>query len=615
MKKIIAVFAAAALAVSAVTASFAADTDINAVVSVEKFTLGAGYVVEPELITVPEGASASDAVFAVFEKNGIDAQSPDYLTKVEDSDTEINVPKPIIDALGGGDCIGGRADLNYLAGGDYTAYGGWLYTVNNTIPSVGMSDYALKDNDVIRVQFSVYGWGEDLLPGASYGYCTAMTGVEFADKDALTAKIAALRSTEQDEVLKGSAVYNEALNTAAGFGVSQTAVDAAREAISLDKLAAELEESRAVRNAYLGAQSALREGALSFGGEWKVLALARGEYSWLDSANMEYYDSYYNDTAAELKKNNGVLDTNRPTDYARTAIALTSIGRDASDVEGYNLIEKLADFDVVSNQGINGIIYTLLALDANGYEIPQTDAANPVSRGKLVNAVLEAADADGAWGWMQGSPDEDLTAMAIQALAPYYNKNEKVKTAVDNALAWLSERQCESGGYASWGTENSCSAAQVLAALCALGINPDTDSRFIKNGITIPQAITAYAVDGGYCYMLSDKSLNAMATQQAAYSLASYYRVMSGKTSLYDMSDVMLGTEITEGKDGSVQVYSSKKLNGDIIFKNADGSVRIADAEIQRGETSIDADGADEIYIWSSVENMLPLCGKWSRYE
>ena len=381
--------------------------------------------------------------------------------------------------------------------------------------------------------------------------------------------------------------------------------------------AAEIEESGNVRNAYLGAQTALREGSLSFGDEWKALAVARGEYNWLDSANTEYYDAYYNDVSAVLRTNNGILNPNwdYPTEYARTAIALTSIGRDASDVEGYNLIEKLADFDVVSNQGINGIIYTLLALDANGYEIPQTDAANPVSRDNLVNAVLEAADADGAWGWMQGSPDEDLTAMAIQALAPYYNKNEKVKTAVDNALAWLSERQCESGGYASWGTENSCSAAQVLAALCALGINPDTDSRFIKNGITIPQAITAYAVDGGYCYMLSDKSLNAMATQQAAYALASYYRVMSGKTSLYDMSDVMLGTEITEGKDGSVQVYSSKKLNGDIIFKNADGSVRIADAEIQRGETSIDADGADEIYIWSSVENMLPLCGKWSRYE
>ena len=64
-----------------------------------------------------------------------------------------------------------------------------------------------------------------------------------------------------------------------------------------------------------------------------------------------------------------------------------------------------------------------------------------------------------------------------------------------------------------------------------------------------------------------------------------------------------------------MKVYSSKKLNGDIIFKNADGSVKITGAEIQRGETSLDADGAKEIYIWSSVENMLPLCGKWSRYE
>ena len=612
VKKIMAVFAAAALAVSAVPVSFAEDGDINAVVSVEKFTLGAGYIVEPELITVPEGSSASDAVFAIFEKNGIDAQSPSYLTKVEDSDTEINVPKQIVDALGGEDYIDEKADPNYLAMEDYTVYGGWMYTVNNVLPSVGMSDYALEDNAVIRVQFSAYGWGEDLLPVASFGYCPEMTGVEFADKTALTAELARFRAAESDEVLKDCATYNEALNTAATFGVSQSDVDSAKDA-----LAVELEKRIDLRNAYLGAQSALRNGELKFGNEWNVIALARGEYNWLDSANTEYYNAYYNSVADVLKTNNGILNPSweQPTDYARTAIALTAIGRDASDVDGYNLFEKLADFDTVSGQGINAIIYTLIALDTNGYEVPATGATNPVTRDKLVNAMLEAADENGAWGFFAGSPDEDMPSMSVQALAPYYNKNENVKTVLDKTLAWLSSRQLESGGYASWGKENSCSAAQVLTALCALGIDPDTDSRFIKNGVTIPQAIEAYAVDGGFSYELSDMSLNTMANQQVTYALASYYRVKSGKTSLYDMSDVTLGTQIIEGEDGSVKVYSSKKLNGDIIFKNADGSVKITGAEIQRGETSLDADGAKEIYIWSSVESMLPLCDKWSRYE
>ncbi|MDO5397923.1 MAG: DUF4430 domain-containing protein [bacterium] len=623
MKKFAAVLTAAAMASAAAPAVFAEETDvndINVVVSVEKFTLGAGYIVEPEVITVADGTNAADAVFAVFGKNGVEAESPSYLTKVADSDTEINIPQPIVDALGGEDYIEDeKADPNYLAAEDYTVYSGWMYTVNNVIPSVMMNAYELKDNDVIRVQYTTYGWGEDLLPGASWGYCPQMTGVEFANKDALTAEIAKLRSEYIDERLKSNDVYNEAFNTAITFGVSQADADEAKN--KLTELSGELKAAdEAIRNAYLGAQAAMRKDALAYNGEWKLIALSRGEYDWADAANSEYYDAYYNDVVEKLKADRAenkeedykMQGPKSVTDYARTVIALTAIGRTAEDVGGYNLIEEFADFDTVSNY-INSLIYTLIAIDTHGYKIPNTGAANPTTREKLVDGILENANDNGTWGWMTGSSDADMTAMAVQSLAPYYNSNENVKAVVDKALAWLSEQQCASGGYSSYGSENPETAAQVLAALCALGIDADTDERFVKGVNTIPKALTEYAIEGGYVHSLSETKPNAMATVQTAYALASYYRVSEGRNSLYDMSDIKFGTEITGVKDGKAEIYSTKELSGDLIVKAADGSVRVTRAEIKRGETSLDAADAAEIYIWNTLEGMLPLCGKWSK--
>ena len=78
--------------------------------------------------------------------------------------------------------------------------------------------------------------------------------------------------------------------------------------------------------------------------------------------------------------------------------------------------------------------------------------------------------------------DSDMTGMALQSLAPYYSRDPAVQEAVDRAIARLSQMQNDDGGYSSWGTANSESIAQVVVALTALGIDPATDARFVKNG-------------------------------------------------------------------------------------------------------------------------------------
>ena len=145
----------------------------------------------------------------------------------------------------------------------------------------------------------------------------------------------------------------------------------------------------------------------------------------------------------------------------------------------------------------------------------------------------------------------DVTAMTIQALAPYYKTNAKVKTAVDKGPTWLSAHQQDDGGFASWGAVNSESCAQVIVALAALGIDPLTDSRFIKNGITALDTLCGYytqddTLGKGFAHVKQSSggyvggAYNQMATEQAYYALNAYYRFANSQNRLYDMTDVCI---------------------------------------------------------------------------
>ena len=129
--------------------------------------------------------------------------------------------------------------------------------------------------------------------------------------------------------------------------------------------------------------------------------------------------------------------------------------------------------------------------------------------------------------------DNDVTAITVQALAPYYKTNSKVKTAVDKALILLSNRQKADGDYASYGINNPESTAQVLVALSSLGINCENDGRFIKNGNTLIDGIEKYRLaDGSFCHQIG-KGSNSNATVQVFYAMVSYIRLNRGETPLY----------------------------------------------------------------------------------
>ena len=283
----------------------------------------------------------------------------------------------------------------------------------------------------------------------------------------------------------------------------------------------------------------------SIGGEWLALALARSGRS----VPAGYYDNVVQYVKANVNANER-LHNSKSTDNSRVILALTAIGKDPTNVGGHNLLKGLDSMNYINKQGINGPVFALIALDSHNYP-----TFGDVTRDVLIDRILsEQVKADG--GWALGGADEkasdvDVTAMTIQALAPYYKTNAKVKTAVDKGLTWLSAHQQEDGGFASWGAVNSESCAQVIVALVALGIDPLTDSRFIKNGITALDALCGYyaqddTLGKGFAHVKQSSggyvggAYNQMATEQAYYALNAYYRFANSQNRLYDMTDVCI---------------------------------------------------------------------------
>ena len=296
----------------------------------------------------------------------------------------------------------------------------------------------------------------------------------------------------------------------------------------------------------------------SIGGEWAIIGLARSGYT----VPTNYYEDYYARVEKYVKNCSGVLHERKYTEYSRVILALTAIGRDPSKVAGYNLLMPLGDFEKTIWQGLNGPIWALIALDSGNYEIPKNPAAKTQATRQLyIDEILNSQMKDGGWSLTgTGDSDVDISAMALQALAKYQDQ-KAVKSATDKALTYLSKAQDSKGGYASWGTTNVESVAQVVVALCELGVSLD-DSRFVKSGHTLTENLLSFRQSNGGFYHVLDGSdgNNQMSSEQGFYALVAIDRAANGQNSLYRMSDVAKNTSkpatsVSKGNvDASVSV-------------------------------------------------------------
>ncbi len=277
----------------------------------------------------------------------------------------------------------------------------------------------------------------------------------------------------------------------------------------------------------------------TYGDEWALLGLARNGAAVTDAT----YNKYYKNLGKVLADKKGVLDARKYSEYSKVILTLTAMGKDPTNVGGYNLFEKLADFEMVKKQGINGPVWALLALDCDGYEIPKVEGISQVtSRELLIENILSQEKEGGGFALTGDVADVDITAMVLSALAPYRTRTD-VGTVVDRAIAVLSEKQMADGGFETLKTANAESNVQVIVALTSLGIDPHKDKRFIKNGKSVLDALlTYYATGGGFRHVNKstvgyEPVVNGLATAQGYYGLTAYSRFLNGKNTLYDMRD------------------------------------------------------------------------------
>ena len=322
-------------------------------------------------------------------------------------------------------------------------------------------------------------------------------------------------------------------------------------------------------------------------GEWTVLSLARGNYY---AKGNKYFTDYYdrivetvNTTAASVNMN-GALHKNKSTENSRLIVALSAIGKDATAVGDWNLVEAYSanGLDWIDKQGLNGTIWALIALDSNNYA-----TSDATIRQQCVDAILAAQHNDGGWALQANkdyASDPDVTGMALTALYPYRNQ-EAVASACETAFECLSEIQHENGTFASGGSECSESCAWVIVACTTWGINPDTDSRFVKNGNSVVDALlTHYLEDSKTFEHIVGAGTNAMATDQSCYALVAYDRFINNDKALFDFSDVTFET-IPEYDGFSAilglpaKVETNKKFNATVSVNewNNEGGYKLID--------------------------------------
>lgn len=315
--------------------------------------------------------------------------------------------------------------------------------------------------------------------------------------------------------------------------------------------------------------------------DWLPIGLSRCGVEDDYDAYLAALQSYVEQKYREPDK----LDRVKATEWHRISLAVLACGGDPThfgkDADG-NDINLIADgvYDRgktvdIGAQGLNGWLWGLITLDSMKYNIP---AGSSYTRTEMIKKILSFQLPDDGFNlrFAQGSTaDPDITAMAIQALAPYYrNATFNVKDPVDKALDCLSKLQLDTGDFRSWGTRNSESVSQIIVSLCSIGVDPQNDSRFIKNGINLLDALFYYQQeDGGFAHSYESDpgnpsaipgESNSIATDQALLALVAVWRQAQGMSILYDFRPGSVSSKILTPEESEVSFAGSYEFTQEL---------------------------------------------------
>ena len=269
----------------------------------------------------------------------------------------------------------------------------------------------------------------------------------------------------------------------------------------------------------------------------------------------EDYEAYLTALSQRVKK---LSDKDNATEWQRCAITAAAMGGDPADLDGVDLVKGGVygrdENSSVGKQGLNGWIFALLTLDTMGYKTPEGAAFD---RERIISEIISAQNSDGGFSLSKGESDIDITAMALQALSVYYNdfSRDDVRKSVDKAVEYLSVKQGSDGSFG-----NAEADAQVIIALCDLGIDPDTDSRFLKDLDLLTALLSYQNSDGGFAHEKGGES-DELSSGQALCALAAAERSKLTMRRIYDMREELsvLQREKLDGINGRLLVVKDEE--------------------------------------------------------
>ena len=291
--------------------------------------------------------------------------------------------------------------------------------------------------------------------------------------------------------------------------------------------------------------------------DWLAIAAVR---SGLEDDTAEYRAAWKkrieDDYSGEVS-----LDRLNATDWHRAVLMGLCLGADPKNISGIDLlgggIYLRGENRSLDRQGLNAWIWGLIAADSCDWKLP--DDAKP-DRTDMVYAIINAQNTDGGFSLSSGDgrSDIDITAMALQALAPYRCCDETEET-VGRAVEYLAEE---------YGIADNCeSIAQVVCALCCLDIDPDKDDRFA--GLT--DELIAYANDdGGFAHIKGEGS-SELASSQALIALCSLQRLRTGERAVYDMNE---GSPEKPEKTTLEEMAAAKGRNTSVPVQENNGGMK-----------------------------------------
>lgn len=390
-------------------------------------------------VQLDEGAVAEDAIKAALDKS---AYKDNYK----------------ISTSAWGDSLDSISDLNmYNVGNDWYY---WSFCVNGQYANLGISSQKVNDNDKISLIYSYDNYNTS----------------------------AACFNDDASKNPEGFSAYSEKAKKAQDV-LAQKIYDTTFKG---GKYVPGVENSSGLYTVF----SLVRAGFKADKFYDSVYAKVKAQLGAIKTSTGKFYD----DTNKKYVSQESILkDGAASQTYAKIALCVTALGKDASNVNGFNLIEKLADKSVYEASSIYSRETTILmAIDSKNYELPTGD--NYLTRAELVNKT--AADTDNQIATSIDWNSIDSAVMQIQPLCVYQTKDvdgvdkSAVKKACDKVLNFMYNKQGADGTYGdSYSASNVWTTAQVMITAGLFGIDVATEENgtdFIKNGVTLYDDVLAF---------------------------------------------------------------------------------------------------------------------------